>query len=149
MDKAFFAVEECDPDSSRGLDVPAAFLSLAAPAGGTGALADETVLWPARTFITRPLLMTYAIPDLSMPYNVCCFSSTVLVVFVLSTLKSLTVPLDGPPEAARGGAAGRGKVVAKLAAIGLGTLYMALLIDRPLREGVEEALGVDLGWVFE
>ncbi|KAL6755025.1 Gpi16 subunit, GPI transamidase component-domain-containing protein [Haematococcus lacustris] len=80
--KAFLTVSQQPPDAHRGVDVPAALLSLQAPD------VDETQV------VSTGVLVQLATPDISMGYNVICLSSTVMAVYVGAVLTALTKRMD-------------------------------------------------------
>ncbi|KAJ9528294.1 hypothetical protein QJQ45_014263, partial [Haematococcus lacustris] len=80
--KAFLTVSQQPPDAHRGVDVPAALLSLQAP--------DDAVT----QVVSTGVLVQLATPDISMGYNVICLSSTVMAVYVGAVLTALTKRMD-------------------------------------------------------
>ncbi|GFH15092.1 uncharacterized protein HaLaN_11257 [Haematococcus lacustris] len=80
--QAFLTVSQQPPDAHRGVDVPAALLSLQAP--------DDAVT----QVVSTGVLVQLATPDISMGYNVICLSSTVMAVYVGAVLTALTKRMD-------------------------------------------------------
>ena len=133
FDKAFITVEECTPDISRGLDIPAAVFSVSPPAAagrreGFSLAAEAAADWPA-TAVTEQLLMTVAHPDMSMPFNVVSFTSTALVILLSVVIRSAKP--DRPLERD-----GRSKLAsaAFFACFFAATALIGLYIDREARE---------------
>ena len=139
FDKAFITVEECTPDISRGLDIPAAVFSVSprTAVGGREQLdlaAETAAAWPA-TAVTEQLLMTVAHPDMSMPFNVVSFTSTALVILLAVVTRTIvrSAKPDHPAERV-----GRGKLVsaAFFTCFFAATALIGLYIDREAREEV-------------
>ena len=87
------------------------------------------------------LIIPEASPDFSMPYNVCCLTSTVLAIYVGATLKLL---LEGSGTKERAGAAPRGKLqqLARAAVVVGLVVGVIMYVDEGARESLMEALGL-------
>lgn len=92
---------------------------------------------------TEGLLLPLALPDFSMPYNVTCFTCTLLAVYLGGLLGTM---LRRPKAAAAARAAarsGRARAV-RLAAVLLVFGAAMLVLDKELQRQAGELLGVDL-----
>ena len=137
FDKAFITVEECTPDISRGLDIPAAVFSVSPPAAagrreGFSLAAEAAADWPA-TAVTEQLLMTVAHPDMSMPFNVVSFTSTALVI-LLSVVNRTIVRSAKPDRPLERDGRSKLASAAFFACFFAATALIGLYIDREARE---------------
>eukprot|EP00873_Tetraselmis_striata_P016430 jgi/Tetstr1/436694/TSEL_002722.t1 len=172
FDKAFLTVTEHPPDTHRGFDIPAAMVFLAkeppAVAGRTAATAAGEPLpvsaTPLRDALlaagnrseelfspvvyTEGLLLPLALPDFSMPYNVTCFTCTLLSVYLGSLLATM---LRRPRAAAARAAAPRGARAraARIAAVVLVFGAAMLVLDKEVQRQAGSLLGVDLEAMLE
>ena len=83
--------------------------------------------------------MQLAQPDFSMPYNVCCLTSTVLAVYLgalLNTLLKRPAPDLSPAQAAAASRRRKLRVVAVVVIFGGAAAYL----DKDLRRNVERQL---------
>lgn len=96
--KAFLTVFEHPPDASRGLDLPAAVVTLLPAVGearSARTLPTDTPLFRHmqdqhdEQVVSEGAVVQLAQPDFSMPYNVCCLTSTVLAVYLGAMLNAL------------------------------------------------------------
>ena len=174
FEKAFLTVTEHPPDKSRGFDIPAALVSLLRPpelkevhngsfscsfsgdapsSWSPAPLRDEVLLLAAEGWqqprqqlvYTEGLLVPLALPDFSMPYNVTCFSSTLLAIYLGSLF---TLVLRRPKRAAASVAAAsavpRSQKAKRLAAMVIAFGALALYLDKEVQRVVGDALGIDL-----
>ncbi|GMH32251.1 hypothetical protein BSKO_00085 [Bryopsis sp. KO-2023] len=102
--KGFLSVTEHPPDAHRGFDIPSAmvvFLDTEVPSFAKNSVpaSEEMTQSPLLSVLctsrmqkayTEGTLVHLATPDFSMPYNVCCLTSTVLAVYIGMVLKALT-----------------------------------------------------------
>ena len=138
FDKAFITVEECTPDISRGLDIPAAVFSLlsvdGSDAGAPSTLESEShALWPS-TAATEQLLMTVAHPDMSMPFNVVSFTSTALVLCLGVVTRAIVRAADGGGGEINSNKRSRVARAALFVIFIATTVAIGLYIDREARE---------------
>ena len=111
----------------------------------------RSVLVPVLTFCacikvyTQGLLLPLPYPDFSMPYNVTCFTSTLLAIYLGSIL---TLLLHRPRVAAEAALASRSQSKFKKAAKGLSLFVvfggLILYLDKDAQRAVGALLGVDL-----
>jgi len=156
FDKAFLTVFEHPPDTARGFDVPAAMAHLRgglqesatcspcqAPTGTPLLGKLHETLWPQ--VYTQGLLLPLPCPDFSMPYNVTCFTSTLLAIYLGSIL---TLLLHRPRVAAMAAAAAQKKSMVGKAARVLSLLVvfggLMLYLDKDVQRTAGMALGIDI-----
>jgi len=138
FDKAFITVEECTPDISRGLDIPAAVFSLLSATGsdmGTSStLESESLALRPSTVATEQLLMTVAHPDMSMPFNVVSFTSTALVLCLGVVTRAIVRTADGGGGEVDSNKRRRVARAALFVIFIASTVAIGLYIDREARE---------------
>ena len=84
-------------------------------------------------------LVQLAQPDFSMPYNVCCLTSTVLAVYLGALLNALLkrpTPVLSPQQAASAAARRKLRVIAVLLVFGAAALW----IDKGVRDSMMSLL---------
>lgn len=181
--RGFLRSEEYPTDAARGFDIPPTVVSYvadscgAAAAGGATAAADVAAAaaaggWRSNGSLaaspllaavappavaqqhTEGLLIALAAPDFSMPYNVICITSTLMAIFVGSTLNALLQRRSDPDAKASGGAGNRREKVKKalrVAALAVGIGAAAIYFDPDTREqavGLLGALGIPADVVY-
>jgi hypothetical protein len=78
FDKAFMPTDDFPPDVARGFDVPSAKVDVSAADDDVAGAEEEQ--W--QTVWSTGLLAALPGPDLSMPFNVIAFTSTVIAFFI-------------------------------------------------------------------
>ncbi|CAD7700239.1 unnamed protein product [Ostreobium quekettii] len=105
---AFLSVTEHPPDAHRGFDIPPALVTFPDEDDSTGVRAEDLkkpsesiqvllqlLQHSQRKYVySQGTLVSLATPDFSMPYNVCCLTSTVLAIYIGAMLKALVKRTD-------------------------------------------------------
>eukprot|EP00951_Prasinocladus_malaysianus_P006747 scaffold47939_cov48-Prasinocladus_malaysianus.AAC.1 len=133
--------------SLRGFDIPAA-IAVIRSQGNSKAQWDS--LEPqAQPVYSEGLLIPLALPDFSMPYNVTCFTSTLLAVYLSAMLAAMIRRPRAEAEALAKAAAGSNRAAklrkaAKMAGVLAVAFASMVALDREMQRTVGEALGVDV-----
>ncbi|EFN58313.1 hypothetical protein CHLNCDRAFT_142327 [Chlorella variabilis] len=163
---AFVSVFDHAPDASRGVDIPPALATLApdhactSPSSPSSSSGDGSS-GPAAPPLLRRLqagcaprqqysgsggggLAPLPLPDLSMPFNVICFTSTLLAILLGGVAN---VVLRSPAElagqaASEGGAPAWRRKLRRVAALLLPMCVLAVYLDRDLQRQLE-------GWAHQ
>lgn len=168
--KGFLGVFEYPPDAHRGFDVAAAWVRWTSPVEGTGSsrqwrAVEADGLHRGDGVESSPLLdrlredqmknevytegnlVTLAPPDFSMPYNVICFTSTVLAVFFGTCLNLLLSRLEDDTIKQRDKQA-RVKKIVKVVGVMILFMALALYIDPGMREEILGPIEKMTGWTL-